>query len=122
MNLLDLNPTPEELARIPRTPALLLDKRHAAMALAISEGTLDRLVRAGQLRPIYLGKQLPRFYIADLIEMIDRIRDEQVAQPGVRGGRNLPADASLFAESSGDDAIADEEESRGPTLVGCRTI
>ncbi|MEM1355964.1 MAG: hypothetical protein AAGH88_13905 [Planctomycetota bacterium] len=69
MNFTD--PQPEELAKMPRTPALLLDKRHAAMALSISERQLDRLVAEGHITPINLGRQCPRFSVKHLAEWID---------------------------------------------------
>jgi excisionase family DNA binding protein len=57
-------------AHPPTIPPLLLDAPAAARALSVSVRTLHRLVGAGDLRPVYIGR-LTRFRFSDLQRFSD---------------------------------------------------
>jgi len=64
---------------------LLLDARATAAALRISERTLFRLVKAGAIRPVHIGRAL-RFDPHDLRLFIERQKGESPALAVAEGG------------------------------------
>lgn len=57
----------------PRKLQTLLTSREVAEALRVSERTLRRLVRQGDLVATYVGR-LPRFHVDDVLAFIDGSR------------------------------------------------
>lgn len=52
-------PTPKQTKPVkPAVPRLALGRREAAQALSISDELLDRLIRAGELRTVRVGRRI----------------------------------------------------------------
>jgi excisionase family DNA binding protein len=49
----------------PEPAKLLLNRREAGHVLSVSAGTIDNLVKRGELHPVFIGR-LPRFSLTEL--------------------------------------------------------
>jgi len=45
---------------------LAVSRREAAKMLGVSAATIDRMVRAGKIKRVYLAPRTPRFYVRDI--------------------------------------------------------
>lgn len=67
----------------PGPTKLLFNRREAGELLGVSPGTIDNLVKRGQLRPVYIGR-LPRFTLAELQRYCRELeRSRPVSEPSV---------------------------------------
>jgi excisionase family DNA binding protein len=89
---------PQPLQELPAGNALLLTPEEAARALRVGRTTIYGLIKAGELRPVHIGRscRLPR---AELERYVDRLAAPPSPQQSRRrrqGGRTTTNQSALF--------------------------